>query len=814
LPARLVSLFLAVVVSTLSLGDAAAQASRTSRPFSVITAEWNRILDNAEQYFRGPEQIRERTLEHQEAVLNVRAEAIEQKRRAEEELAKARQLLEALGSAPEEGEAPEPETVTDKRNQFAADISFYRARASQAELALTRATALEAVISASVRKRLFEQLAERTPQPWMPATLAVAAPEFIDGLETMGRSPLVWYRSLVADGQQQAFFYRFVLIILIAAGVGWAVRRWLLRRFPRDPEVADPSYGRRLMSAVAYALALGIIPAAILGALFYRVTGPDTVLSGLFADIIAALFLALFFFVLAMAAARAVLAPEVPSWTLTRLTPDGARLINHRVVFLAGVGAFDLFANLSTVSLEISSHLEALYSLVISSLEAGGILALVQGRLWRIEIEEPSKSGPPDVQAKNALEEGRAWAFARRLVGLLAIAAVAAIALGYGRLGSYLINNLLATGLVFAGLVLVRGLLRDVIGVAIRSQTVREVMGIRHGARERIKFWSRAALNPILIVIGFLVVAPFWGLSRAELARWSADVVQGFEIGGVTISIADIGLALVTFFVVMALTRLLQRSLAERVLPQTELDPGVRHSLAAGTGYVGLILAAALGIAVLGIDLTDVALIAGALSVGIGFGLQNVVNNFVSGLILLVERPIKVGDWVVVGANEGFVKRITVRATELETWQYASVIIPNAEILSSALINWTHKDRYGRIEVVVGVAYGSPTERVKEILMECAKAHPQVLAWPESSVLFRDFGASSLDFELRCYTGDVVKRLIIGSDLRYAIDQRFREEGIEIPFPQRVVHYAEVAPPREEATGEQGAPMPIRGGEA
>ena len=131
----------------------------------------------------------------------------------------------------------------------------------------------------------------------------------------------------------------------------------------------------------------------------------------------------------------------------------------------------------------------------------------------------------------------------------------------------------------------------------MRSRLVREVLDIRHRARERIKFWFRAALNPVLLVAGFLFVAPFWGLSRADLARWTNDFIEGFEVGGVTISIADIALGLATFLVVLALTRLLQRSLAERILPQTELEPGVRHSLVAGTGYVGLVLAATLAIA-------------------------------------------------------------------------------------------------------------------------------------------------------------------------------------------------------------------------
>ena len=343
---------------------------------------------------------------------------------------------------------------------------------------------------------------------------------------------------------------------------------------------------------------------------------------------------------------------------------------------------------------------------------------------------------------------------------------------------------------MIALLFLVRGVLREVVGALTRSTVLRSRLGLRIQSLRRIRFWVRGALDPVMVIAGALIVLPFWGVPREELSRWSLAVLQGFKIGNVTIAPLDIILAVAVFVATMAATRFVQRRLLEGILPQTNLSVSVQHSLTAGIGYFGAILAAALAIAVVGVDLTNVALVAGALSVGIGFGLQNVVNNFVSGVILLAERPIKVGDWVVVGDKEGFVKRINFRGTELETFQRASVIIPNAEILSTPLTNWTHKDRYGRIDVAVGVAYGSDTARVRDLLLDVARDHSSILGHPEPFVIFLDFGESSLDFELRCFTGDVIYRPRIASDLRFDIDRLFREEGIEIPFPHRVVHLA------------------------
>ena len=176
---------------------------------------------------------------------------------------------------------------------------------------------------------------------------------------------------------------------------------------------------------------------------------------------------------------------------------------------------------------------------------------------------------------------------------------------------------------------------------------------------------------------------------------------------------------------------------------------------------------------------------ASALSVGIGFGLQNIVSNFVSGLILLVERPFKVGDWVVTGTTEGTVKRLSVRATEIETFRGQSIIVPNSEFINSSVGNWTHRNRIMRAEIPVSVAYESDPQQVMDILLELVRTQPPVLRNPEPHVEFLRFGDFSLDFELRFHLADLSNGLGVKNALRIAILKRFREEGIAIPFPQR-----------------------------
>ena len=180
---------------------------------------------------------------------------------------------------------------------------------------------------------------------------------------------------------------------------------------------------------------------------------------------------------------------------------------------------------------------------------------------------------------------------------------------------------------------------------------------------------------------------------------------------------------------------------------------------------------------------------AGALSVGIGFGLQTIFSNFVSGLIILFERPVRVGDWVILGNGlEGHINKVNMRSTEMITLERSSVLIPNSNLLSGTITNWTLNDNIGRQDINVGVAYGSDTALVKKVLLEVAAEHPKLRRYPIPHVLFKDFGDSSLDITLRFFLVNINDRHQVGSDIRFAIDQAFRENNITIPFPQRDIH--------------------------
>jgi small-conductance mechanosensitive channel len=352
-------------------------------------------------------------------------------------------------------------------------------------------------------------------------------------------------------------------------------------------------------------------------------------------------------------------------------------------------------------------------------------------------------------------------------------------------------------GLLIAGFVISRALIEESAALLLAHDVgpgalIRRSLGLSDGATKTLQFWLTMLAELVLALVFLALGLRVLGVSGEGALLWIERLARGVKVGDYTLSPTDIVLALLIFGVLFAATRTVQWFLGERLLPQTRLDRGVRDSIRAGVGYIGITIAAFVAIGALGLDYSNLAIVAGALSVGIGFGLQNVVNNFVSGLILLVERPIKVGDWVVVGEHQGYIKRINVRATEIETFQKASVMVPNSQLIASPVVNWTHKDTSGRVEVPVGVAYGTDPELVRGLLLEAARNHPRVRNWPEPYVIFAEFGNSSLDFELRCFIGQIDYRLSVSSDLRFAIDKAFREHAVEIPFPQRDLHLKDI----------------------
>jgi small-conductance mechanosensitive channel len=256
-----------------------------------------------------------------------------------------------------------------------------------------------------------------------------------------------------------------------------------------------------------------------------------------------------------------------------------------------------------------------------------------------------------------------------------------------------------------------------------------------------------------------------------------------------SVTIGSVFLLLILFAAVIIVERIVQKQLIRRFLSKTKLQPSLQFGMSRIIGYTMIAVGFYVAFQLVGVDLSSLAIIAASLGVGVGFGLQNIINNLVSGIIILAERPISIGDRIEVGGVAGRVTKIQIRSTTVVTNDNITMIVPNADFISNTVTNWSHGDPKVRIRVPVGVAYGSDLKLLQQLLLEAAAEHPKALRDPTPVVLFTEFGDSSLNFELGVWTQEMTATPIhFTSEMNFIIEQKLRENGIEIPFPQRDLH--------------------------
>jgi small-conductance mechanosensitive channel len=668
-----------------------------------------------------------------------------------------RSQIAALGPVPAEGEA-EAEEIAVRRATLQEQLSTAQAPVLRAVEAFNRADGIIGEIDAIIRDRQTDELLELGPSPLLPNNWLSAAIELDRAGRLIVTETVEAWASDVRQGElrdalPKVIFFTIAALVLLLRGraISLALNAASQEYLPRQAyrlarvlwslaEVALPVLGLYLAVAAIEATAmLGLRGTAILGAV-------PTV--GLF------LFGAHWLGWRLFGSEHYIALPEAKRGALRR-----------------SVTVLGLLYGLSAI-LEALTKFDSLSPATIAVLYfpfavlAG--LALV--RLGQVMIRATRAEPDAEVQVF-----GMRWLnYAGRLTILFALAGMVLVGIGYLQAGLFLLLPTIGTLALLGFLFVIDDLMREIYGLVVGAED------------ESVRLALIPTLLSLLLAIASLpFFALIWGARTADLLELWSQFREGFTVGDAKIS-PEAFLTFVLIFVVLFLaTRMVQGALRSNVLPKTAIDKGGQTAIVSGVGYVGIFLAAVIAITTAGIDLSSIALVAGALSVGIGFGLQNIVQNFVSGIILLIERPVAEGDWVQVGGTTGIVKKISVRSTLIETFDRVDVIVPNGDFIASQVQNWTRTNNIGRIIVTVGVAYGTDTRRVHDILNEIAQEHPLVTVDPAPGVDFLGFGADSLDFRIRAVLSDVNFSLSVKNEIHHRIAERFAEEGIEIPFAQR-----------------------------
>lgn len=716
-------------------------------------------------------------------------------------ISSVKQQLDALGAAPAEGEGEDPE-VAARRAELHQQLNTLQAPRLKAVEAFSRADALVKQIDELTAARQAIELTQASPSPLRPASWAVAANDALIVAQGVGGEI-----GQLADSEvwpQLKSRILEVLAYLVAAVVLLTYGRLWVQSLPSRMSARASQHSR---AVVAFIVSLGQIALPMIGIYLAIRAIKATGLAGEwtlpFLDALPAAGVILF----SGGWLARQLFPSKPVNYETLDMADGPRAKARRMVNSIAV-LFAIHHVLSRAALPLSGLYERIgdpVSRVPLSVEDATIsvwhyvvLVLVGVALFRLgKALRTLKHGG---EGRNLTYRHKTLAIAGLLTRIVVVLALLFGALGLINFANMLIWPWTLTLALIGVLILLQDFIADVFDMLKRGQ---------EGARE--------GLGPLLIGFALIILSiplfmVIWGARRTDLAEYWTTFEQGFTVSGITISPGGVLAFLFVFAIGYMTTRGVQSVMRNSVLPKTRFDAGGQNAVVSGLGYIGIFLAGLLAITSAGIDLSSLAFIAGALGVGIGFGMQNIVSNFVSGIILLIERPISVGDWISAGGQQGIVKRISVRSTQVETFDKTEVIVPNSDLISQPVTNWTRHNKVGRIIVPVGVAYGTDTRRVERILTEIIEDQPIVTLDPPPAVLFRGFGADSLDFEIRAVLSDVTAGLGVTSEVCHRIAERFAEEGIEIPFAQRDIWLrnpealrGDKAPPKPAVTDEPAA---------
>ena len=733
------------------------QAAPVEASASLDYAAWERLAERAEKATSNRnigsealEAIRRQMVDWRSALLG------EQNANAAR-IATLRTQIAALGPAPADG-VPEVEEIANRRAALTEQLVTLQAPGLAAEEAYRRADGLIAEIDRVLRERQADQLLKLWPAPINPANW----PEALIGLTDTGVR--LWEETVEnwADDKARSAFgdnVPFILLLLaLAVGLLAYGRAWVQDLSSRLQDRASVR-GRKILALVA---SLGEIAFPLVGIFCAYGALILTEMVGEVGERVAD------------AAANLALYVTLAAWLAGRVFPRGLSEgplglpserraeARYNAVVMAVLLGLD---QLRFAAMDAQSYSEGTTSVVsYPVLVVAGLLLFRMGQLLRRHLLRDRR-------------EGEAASYGMRLIGfmgqgamLVGVAGPILGAVGYVPAAAAMIYPAIIT-LGVVGLLLV----------------LQELVADIYGAITRMDGDPGEALVPVLAnfalaLLSLPVFALIWGARPSDLTELWTRFREGFALGDTRISPTNFLVFATVFALGYVLTRLFQGGLKNSILPRTSLDQGGQNAIVSGVGYLGIFLAAVAAINAAGINLAGLAIVAGALSVGIGFGLQTVVSNFVSGIILLIERPVSEGDWIEVGTTQGIVKAISVRSTRIQTFDRSDVIVPNSDLISGRVTNWTRFNLTGRLIVPVSVPLTTDSRKVETILREIAEAQPLAILQPPPVVALMGFGADSLNFEIRLILRDVNFQLQVRSEINHQIAARFAAEGI-LPSP-------------------------------
>ncbi|MBT3070215.1 mechanosensitive ion channel [Rhodomicrobium sp. Az07] len=730
------------------------------------TAKWLKTLDDIEDQLRKPGLRYKELNAFRDQLLRIRSDADEFWKKLEPAIRAIDEQGRNLPPVPAADQPPE----TGEAALLRADLAFHLSHLNSARATLdhthSRVNQLINSIQDIRRKNFTNNLFQPVQGIWSLQTWE-NVPAYADMAINRAESTIRnWWAE--SEGRSE-LLYLFGTALALFAGLSLLSWRGVrhLRTWTDD---GAPPFWRRASTA-AGVIVLRVIPACLPLVFLYHAMNAAQPVPGKIQWLLYSASGSILVIVGVNALITTVFAPGRPQWRLIPATEGAAVRISGLMLALA------LIYGATTFLYTVTRVVQAPFSLTLAfTLPANLLVALLVAAILRTPLRDKTSEGLPRTTWLNLL---------RLPVWLVTAAIIVTAFSGYLSLSRFLAQQLIVTGSILA-VVYILLLWADGVAQGMSDENSAiggwiRALGIDQKRCERFSVPISLSLKFIVLVGAVPLILLQWGYPWADVLEWYYQLFFGFRIGNTQVSLAAFLAAIVVFVLGYFAARLFQSWLDTQVLKPAGLSGGLRDSIRTGVGYIGVGAAALIALSYAGLNLSNLAIVAGALSVGIGFGLQSVVSNFVSGLILLAERPIKVGDLVTVGGEEGTVRKISVRSTEIETYDRASVLVPNSSFITGNVKNWTLRNNTTRVVIPVSALHGSDPRKVKEVLLDVARSHVAVMTSPEPFVSLDDFTVDALQFKLYAYIYDLNKGLGTKTELRMGIIEAFRKEGIQMP---------------------------------
>jgi small-conductance mechanosensitive channel len=770
---------LAGLVLWLCIGATALAQTGTppQRPFSQLVNLWTRQLDRiSDRAEQGDVQAAEID-SLREQTTDVRAAAAAAAALARNDLADTKKLLAPLEPRTGTDQPPDTEAVKAERDRLTEQAAISESRVKHCEVIIARADQLLERMTKLRGQVVLQTLLHRGLSPVSPGAWQQIGPEIVAATQTLAKAMAAWGRDGLSSfraGAEDLSPLVFWALLTVAL---WWIGRLLRRRFGRG-EAAEPGQRDRTIAAAIDGVGLVLVPILavwLIGKLLAASHPPapiDSLLPALINRVIS--------FLLVVGLTATALTTRRPAWRVLPFSDASAQHLSTALRRLMAIGLLVDFVFLALTQGGDREALRAVGALVLAATVALLTLPALADRAWQ--------AARPEGSTLPAMVGGTWWSMARLALSAAVLSSIVFALLGYATLASHIHSALASTCLLLALALLAHRLSGDLLDTAAAPETatgrwVRRRFGLSPDRTLRGQNIVLLLIDVVLVVLLGIGIPAAWSVDIDAILNGFNQLLHGVRIGNVRISLENIGMAILAFGLAMLLARLIRSIVRDRVMPTVDAPLPLRQSIDAGLNYVGVIIAILIGITALGIDFTNLAIVLGALSVGIGLGLQNIANNVISGVILLVERPVKAGDWVSVNGHEGFVRRINIRATEIETFQRTHVIVPNSLFLQNPVINRTYADTSSRVDISLTVGLAADVTKMETILRETALAHPRVLRVPAPIVRFVRVTPTGLEFELFVFVSQLADRVVVNNDLNRDLLARMIEEKIIDPRP-------------------------------